>query len=66
VPRDETWFGSGSSRFVERRQNVETQERDEIDFSEWTACEVHGHRFNIDSERFDSCVDCDEPRETDD
>ena len=45
---------------------METQERDEIDFSEWTACEMHGHRFNIDSEQFDSCVDCGEPRETDD
>ena len=30
-------------------------------YEEWTSCEFYGHRFEIDGEIFDSCIDCGEP-----
>lgn len=31
---------------------------------QWTACEEHGHRFELDGEQFSACLDCGEPRES--
>ena len=38
-----------------------------IDVQYCTPCQLYGHRYtlNDDPEVFDSCVDCGEPRETD-
>lgn len=37
------------------------------DWSEWTSCQMYGHRYTIDPdpEVYSSCVDCGEPRDTD-
>jgi hypothetical protein len=37
---------------------------EEIDYSEWTSCEVHGHIFeDHDGEPSQHCRDCQEPKD---
>lgn len=30
----------------------------------YTPCEEYGHRYDIDGEQFEQCIDCGEPRDT--